>query len=105
MEQPATDKQKQMLNNLQVTYNSDITKKQASEMIDNKLNNRPANNSYKKPQGKDAVNFYVSYSKDVLIRLIDYKENKGEEVAVDELTAVAIHAIDQMKAHFSNNGS
>lgn len=103
----ATAAQKNKLLSLGVQFSSNISKQEASGLIDAALKGRMPEtprqsygNSWSKSTKKSDTNFYVSYAKDLVIAMYQFNAEKIKDLTLDEVMSAAIIAIDNCKKHF-----
>lgn len=102
--EPATDKQKGLMDNLGITYHSTVTKEQAKTLIEEKLGKSqktftPKSN-FKATTNGNNTTYYVSYCKDIFLALLDAQKEAPTEVSVDVLMGNAIQLVQSAKQAF-----
>ena len=118
MEQ-ATDKQLALLQKLGATFETNVSKEEASKLIEQIITTQqkykkevkqPQIESFEKPDRYqkmakakyDTSSVYTSYSKDLCIAMIEAIQNKDikKEIEVDKIMETAIHCIKMAKKEF-----
>lgn len=98
MSEPATDKQKGLLKNLNVEFPPYISKKDAAELINETLNKpKPTQETSPNPKSSPNLNpMFVAYAKDIFIAIAP-KWTGGYDALMDECVNLVKRAKDGFK--------
>ena len=112
MEEKATDKQTALLKKLGVSFDYNMSKQEASQLIEECIDKNKYHKEIKAPQVDtivskppfkkfDTSSYYVAYCKDLCIASLEAATKRDKEIELDKLMELAIHCIHMAKDEFS----